>query len=150
MNMCKICKEPIWNFICIDCIARDVKRHFPAKLLNSFTRFHRNLHRHFHSATDRFMPCLTCKLSNAPAICIPCYMNEAQSWAKAHGLMGMVGKKFSFDFTRLERELREHNALPITESENFREKSGLCDMCGEYSDSLMLVDSEWICEECKE
>lgn len=28
--------------------------------------------------------------------------------------------------------------------------SGLCEICGEYSDDLLFIDDQWICENCRE
>ena len=149
MNLCKICKEPISNFICTDCLEMEISERIPGSLRGKFSGFHKNLSAYFHSKTDRFMPCLKCKTSDASHICIYCYLREVFSWFRDNNLLGKLRRNLSFDFERLEQSLKNHSALPITETRSFREKSGLCDECGEYSDNLSRLNSEWICEGCK-
>lgn len=150
MNLCKICQEPISNFICIDCLERDIVERMPEGLREGFAGFHRNISYHFHSNLDRFIPCLKCGLSDAPSICIPCYLNEVHSWFKENRLISKLKGNMSFDFEALKRNLKNHSALPITEIKSHRIKSGICDECGEYSESLSQFNLEWVCEGCKD
>ena len=150
MNLCKLCREPIWNFICINCLEKQIHGSIPENLRESFSEFHRNLSAHFRSKTDRFIPCLKCRISDAPHICIPCYLNEIHSWFRENRLLGKLRRNMSFDFEVLRRNLKEHSALPITEIKNHRKNSGICDECGEYSDNLILSNSEWVCRECRD
>lgn len=149
MNLCKICREPISNFICIDCLKRDIGGRLPENLRDKFLDFHRNLSFHFNSRTSRFMPCLKCGLSDAPHICIYCYLNEVFNWFKDNGLMKRLKRNLSFDFEGIRKSLKNHSALPITETENHRETDGICDECGEYSENLIMINSEWVCEGCR-
>ncbi len=149
MNLCKICKEPISNFICIDCLEREISERIPEKLRGKFLDFHRSLSTHFSSKTSRFIPCLKCKLSNAPYICIPCYLNEVHSWFRENRLLGKLRRNLSFNFEGVRKGLKSHSALPITETENHKERDGICDECGEYSGNLVIVNSEWVCEGCR-
>lgn len=149
MNLCKICKEPISNFICIDCLKNEISERIPEKLRDKFLDFHRNLSIHFNSKTSRFMPCLKCKLSSAPYICIYCYLNEVFSWFKENRLIEKLRRNLRFDFEGVKKSLKNHSALPITEIENHKERDGICDECGEYSESLVMVNSEWVCGGCR-
>lgn len=149
MNLCKLCREPIWNFICINCLEKDILERIPGNLRRGFSEFHRRLSYYFRSKTDRFIPCLKCRISDAPHICIPCYLNELNSWFRENGLLGKVKENLSLDFEALERNLKGHSALPITETRNRRRNSGICDECGEYSENLVLFNSEWVCTECR-
>ena len=47
------------------------------------------------------------------------------------------------------KEIIKAHAQPISEVENMDEEFGICDECGEYSDSLGLVNGRWICVICK-
>lgn len=147
MNLCQICKEPISNFICIDCLKREISERIPEKLRGKFLDFHTNISTCFHS--NRFMPCLKCKVSSAPHICIPCYLNEIYSWFKIHSMTGRIKEMISLDFEGLEESLKSHSALPITEIENHKERDGICDECGEYSGNLVMINWEWVCEGCR-
>ena len=150
--ICKICKEPIWNFICINCLAKNIRRILSEEPLKKFTDFHKKFLKHFHSKSDRFFHCLNCKLSNAPPICMDCYMYEVSSWFKNPdaSIIKNIQKKFHFDFKKHEKIICGHVILPITENQNIERESGICDECGEYSDELILINGEWICPGCSE
>ena len=152
MSICKICKEPIWNFICINCLARDLGSKLSGNLSDSFMRFHRDFLNHFHSESDQLVRCLRCGISDAPAICIDCYMNEVYNWSKNSNphITVEIQKVFRFDFRKHEKIMEEHTIIPITEFDNEKRDSGVCDECGEYSDELVLVEGEWLCPECGE
>ena len=57
---------------------------------------------------------------------------------------------FPFDFEKI-----GHKSLLKTESQpvdhkNEKKQLGICDVCGEYSDELICVEGEWVCDGCKE
>ncbi len=149
MNLCKLCKEPISDFICTGCLGRDILERIPESLRGSLSDFHGTLSYHLHSGKEGFMPCLKCRLSDSPCICIPCYLNEIHSWFRENMLLGRLERNLSLDFEALRRNLKEHSALPVTETESTRERDGICDECGEYSDSLAVANSEWVCPGCR-
>ncbi len=150
MHICQICKEPIWNFICIDCISKDIKNQLPEKLSGEFLEFHNVISKSFRFTQEGFKPCLICGVSDASSVCPVCYITEMYMWFKDNGLMKSVRKKFHFNFERYERLMKTHEIVPITEDEeNMRgEEFGICDECGEYSDELISVDGRWVCREC--
>lgn len=150
MNLCKLCREPISNFICIECLEKQISGMIPENLRAGFSEFHRVLYGHFRSKTDRFMPCLKCRISDAPHICMPCYLNEVHSWFRENRLLRKLRRNLSLDFEALKINLKNHSALPITEIETHRRDSGICDECGEYSENLVLFNSEWVCRECRD
>lgn len=47
----------------------------------------------------------------------------------------------------LEARLLMRQSMPTLEESN---TSGICEICGNYSDNLVLDNDQWACEECKE
>ncbi len=152
ISVCKICKEPIWNFICINCLGNDIRRLLPDELSEKFSKFHENFLRYFHSDYDELISCLKCKLSDAPPICIDCYLNEIFTHFRHanDSVIKSIRKKFQFDFEKHERIMREHETLSITEDRPPARRSGICDDCGEYSEGLKKSNGLWLCEDCTE
>ncbi len=147
--ICQMCREPIWNFLCIDCIGDNVSKWIPKALSQAFTGFHSNISKHFHTATGNFEPCVSCDLLNETPICPYCYTHEVYHWLNSNdsNLSGKFNKMFFF-YPFEGSEFIRSDTLPITESENKRHPDGICDRCGEYADELSIEDKESICETC--
>ena len=147
LTLCKICKEPIWNFLCVDCIAEDVKKVLPKRSLKGFSAFHRGIVENFYSPYDHTY-CLKCKHTNPVAVCPYCYLTE---------MLSSVSNKEPILVKRLVRFLpffghpyREEDARTITELKNEKRVYGMCDECGEISEFLERTEKDWVCEDCKE
>lgn len=149
--ICQLCREPIWNFLCVDCLSKDVKQWLPTNLSPKFAQFHQTVKGHFHTtAPDNYEPCLNCSLLNESPICPHCYTHETFHWLKS--LDKNLAAAFSkiFFFYKFEGyEFVKSDALPITEIKNEKRHFGHCDGCGECSDELLQMDSEWYCEDCR-
>jgi len=35
-------------------------------------------------------------------------------------------------------------------NKNEKKQLGICDVCGEYSDELVCIEGEWVCDSCRE
>ena len=141
---CNICKEPAWNFMCMNCVAKDVDKFLPRKLSPQFQQFHRNFYTHFDSPQlilNGQVYCVNCKSTQESPICQHCYTREVHTWLEERNLS--VARQFlkMFSFGGLE----EHTAADNPSSEV---EFGICDECGEYADELENVDGEWMCTEC--
>lgn len=152
VSVCKICKEPIWNFFCPDCLAEDIKNWLPFHTRGNFDTFHRQFSGYFHSNLDTaFSWCLKCKNLKEASICPYCYANETVYWLKSvdPALANRFARFFPFDFEKI-----GHNALlkttnPPIDTRVKSQQFGICDSCGEYSDELECVEGEWVCEDCR-
>lgn len=145
--LCKICKEPIWNFLCVDCIAKDAKKVLPKRSMKDFSVFHRRIVENFYSHYDHTY-CLKCRHENPVTLCPYCYISE---------MIHMISRKEPIMAKRFVRFLpffrhpySEKDARTITELKNEKTAYGMCDECGETSESLERTENGWVCEDCRE
>jgi hypothetical protein len=141
---CNICKEPAWNFRCMDCMAKDVKEFLPGGLAKKFQGFHKSFYSHFDSAhlvLNGAVYCVSCRSTKESPICPNCYTNEVYTWLeeKSPRLARKFIKMFSFGGPA---------ELPAEDESPAEEEFGICDECGEYTEELVLADGEWVCREC--
>ena len=143
--LCKICKEPIWSFICVDCLAEDIGKVLPHHIVSGFSAFHKEFSGHFHSDYDH-EPCIKCRGINNVTVCPYCYLSE------------VIEKLFDRDVIMTKRLIRflpflkhpyfKKDAVAITELHNEKSMNGPCDECGEYSEDLEESCKGWVCERC--
>lgn len=156
LSICKVCKEPIWNFLCLDCLAEDVKKWLPSSYLTGFRSFHKTFVRHFITPQDAtFDSCLKCKNLWEAEVCAFCYINEFISWMKHVDapLVEKMSKSFIFSFERkgeFDGFFQNTRLQPVTHIRCERQSFGICDSCGEYSDELMPAGDGWVCLDCRE
>jgi len=155
VSICQICKDPIWSFICPDCLAKDISDWLPRPLSAQFSRFHSNFSSYFHLNLDTaFQHCLNCKTSSEATICPFCYITEASSWLKskkpryAKRLLKMLPLGSDWKITERDGCVWRNGFKPLIENKSPKREFGICDECGEYSDGLTLVNGEWVCREC--
>ncbi len=150
--ICQLCREPIWNFLCIDCLGKNVEHWLPKGFSQPFTKFHQSLKTHFHTYTaDNYEPCLDCNRLSETPICPYCYTHEVYHWISTFS--ADTARKFSKIFFFYPFEGSEHiksDIGPIEENKNTKPEIGVCDGCGEYSESLEFWCGGWHCESCKE
>lgn len=151
--ICQICKEPIHNFVCIDCLAGDIKKWLPEHIVSRFLRFNEMFLEYFHYPHDHEVNThhLVCNARGKSSICLYCYINEVFQWLNIQNkrvAMKFI-KLFSFGFEKKGfRDITKANPQPITELTKEGEEFGICDECGEYSDELRHIDGKWVCKEC--
>lgn len=151
--ICQICKEPIHNFVCIDCLAGDIRNWLPEHLVSGFLRFNEMFLEYFHYSHDHEVNNhhLVCGARGKGSICLYCYVNEVFQWLLSQNKM--LAKRFISIFSfglKISRfgNIIKANPQPITELTERIEEFGICDECGEYSDELRRIDGKWICKEC--
>jgi len=151
-TLCQICKEPIWNFLCVDCLERQIKRWLPVSLSSDFEKFHHVFSRHFRSVLSEPEYCMHCKSEKDKPVCPYCYTNEVYHWlgSKDISLAARFINIFFFDFEKsgFKDPVRMENLIPITEDEGAEKEAGICDECGEYSEELSPTESGWVCKGC--
>lgn len=153
--VCPVCKDPVWSFICPDCLAEQVKNWLPSDLKEDFFRFSCNLISYFSNAGEKSsLPCLNCKTVKEVSICPFCYIAEVFHWLEGRD------KRLAREVRRFIPEEQEwkidfsgcvwkDGIKPITETENPKTDEGICEKCGEYSDNLSYSEGKWICEDCR-
>lgn len=145
---CKLCREPIQNFICVNCLAKNIKAWLPREFSCKFSMFHSDISRHF---TDFYEaePCIRCKHENHSVICPYCYIKEVYQWLKDENQN--LADKFINTFPLIYVFRKKGKKFqPLLETKNGESESGVCDICGEYSDKIERSDSGWVCEYCKQ
>ncbi|NIO22591.1 MAG: hypothetical protein GTN38_01005 [Candidatus Aenigmarchaeota archaeon] len=147
LAVCKICKEPIWNFLCVDCIARNTRKFLSDGLKKDFNHFHRKFVENFYSHHDHTF-CLKCRHNNNVTICPYCYAKEMFSMLSSRE--PILAKRMWRFTTLLKHPYRESDARTITELGNKKSAYGMCDECGECSELLERADNGWVCEDCRE
>ncbi len=154
--VCQICKDPVWSFICPECLGKDIGGWLPKDLSANFSKFHRFLVDSFSPKNYKpiFVPCIKCKGKTVATICPFCYIAETFQWLRdknrnlASVLLNFIPMAKDWKVTETDGCVWEEGYIPITEMKYEDKRFGLCDECGEYSDELVIQDSEWVCRDC--
>ncbi len=154
LAICKICKEPIWNFLCTECLAKDIKEALPDHLVKGFSKFHHNFKRYFYNK-NHGTECVHCKKPSPVSVCPYCYLNEAGNWMRgvdqimAKRLLRLIPPfRHKSEFPKANVSMEFTNA--ITELENEKGTEGVCDRCGEFSENLKQHGEDGlVCEVCR-
>lgn len=158
-KICKLCLEPLFNFICVDCLADSIKKFLffgNLQLLKDFELFHKKFSRFFSSHNlEKKARCVKCKRIFDVMVCPYCYINELFWWLfeKDLNLARKVAQFFNFDFlgTGYVLNLRKVDPVIISEDkEVFLPEIGICESCGQTSDDLEKINGEWLCESCRD
>jgi len=153
--VCQVCKDPIWSYICVDCLGRDIINWLPSSLAQDFSKFHDGFTKHFDSNLDvTFETCVKCNKTKEANTCPFCYIVEAFHWIKerdtqlAYTLYKMLPLANDWRITHLHGCVWKEGYRPLGEVEDRKTHLGICDNCGEYSDELVQIDDQWVCKEC--
>jgi len=147
-TICQLCREPIWNFLCTECLGNKVEQWIPKTLSHDFTEFHQGLQQYFHTTPDNYEPCLKCQLLSEKPICPHCYTTEVFQWmvrvdpATARNF-GKIFFFYNFEGT----ETTSDAVMEVKEKEG---DIGICDNCGDNSSNVRETDWGWFCETCRE
>lgn len=153
LTICSICLEPVMNFICIDCLASQIKKVIPNSFLDEFNSFHLAIVKKFEN-TENIEFCIGCKQFKETAICPYCYVKEVFFWIldKDRKIAKKVVKIFNFDFleTGYEEDIRVKNWEPLILSEKEEEVDlNACEICGQVAE-LTEKNNLLVCESCKD
>ena len=158
-KICKLCLEPLFNFICIDCLSSSIKKFLISErpeLLEEFNSFHQKFSKFFSSQTlEKRAKCIKCMRSFDIIVCPYCYINEVFWWLfeKDTKLARKIAQLFNFDFLGTGYILNLRKADPVItaeDGENDISEIGICESCGQACDDLKKVNGEWLCESCRE
>lgn len=148
VSMCKMCKEPLWSFICSDCIAADLRSFLPARIAKDFGSFYKAFYVGFNSSGDTsFDTCLHCHAEKESSVCTFCFVNEICSWMKLRD--GKLRSfMFHFEHEKFSSSLFNDRWIPISRFMCDQRLEGLCEACGEYWEELACSDGRWVCADC--
>lgn len=156
--ICRICLEPIFNFLCIDCLGNSVNSWLGSvkpKLLNEFTAFHKSLFKYI-SSDQNLEKCMKCNKTTDAVICPYCYEKEIFWWifTKDVKLSKIFARIFNFDFLGtgyLPTSIKTRNLKPVILIDKRKNSDmNICESCGQASDYLRDENGIWICESCRE
>lgn len=155
--ICRICLEPIFNHICVDCLEDSVQKWLSSRpeILKDFKKFSQNLKSLFESSTEK-EKCIICGKKTETIICPYCYTKEVFDFlsSKDENLAEKFIKTFNFDFLKVGHSpetILTKNLLPIiiTEKEESSDIN-ICENCGNQSEDLREVNGSYICEVCED
>jgi len=155
--ICKLCFEPITNFLCISCLNKTISTWLLSlnnNLLNDYEFFHLSLLDQF-SSDENQEKCIKCRRITNTVLCPYCYVNEVFWWIfnKDINLAKKFVRLFNFDFLNMgylpETKTRNLKQIAIFDEEKTLE-SGICESCGQASVDLKEENGIWLCESCRE
>lgn len=155
--ICKMCLEPINNFLCVNCLEETVHTWLDSvrpDFSKGFVDFHKNLMK-FARSEDNSEKCVKCKNVTDEVICPYCYEKEVFWWifGKDVNLSKIFAKLFNFDFLGpgYLPHIRTRNLEPVTLAEK-RESTDLnvCEGCDQESEGLREENGAWLCESCRD
>lgn len=155
--ICRMCLEPIHNFLCVNCLNKTVSTWLSSEkkeLLKDYNEFHQTILNEFTS-DDNQEKCIKCRNMTNTVLCPYCYVNEVFWWvfSKNTDLARKFVRLFNFDFlgTGYLPKPKTRNLEPaIFVEEEEPTDIGICENCGNTSDNLRNVGGDWLCESCRE
>ncbi|MBN2331452.1 MAG: hypothetical protein JXC85_06565 [Candidatus Aenigmarchaeota archaeon] len=155
--VCKLCLEPISNFICPDCLYKSVQQWIWRSEPSLIRRF-RDFHVRFIETlvSQKTSICVACKQEYYHMICPYDYLKEVYAWLEdslpADKLREFL-RIFSMGFKKTEINLesrffyRNHGPAIQTWEKG---DTGICELCENYSDDLKRDSSNrYVCEQCR-
>lgn len=170
-TICRICLEPVTNFICTDCLFDGIQRWVAEKSSRpDVTRVaiagrNSSIKKMLSEGNNRSF-CVSCKNQVDEIACPCCYLYEMHAAIKSAepGIAQRFETDFNFDFmfhhgmSQLNlwesihgRLLSSKSFRPIviTEKKEITDSSE-CERCEAESDNLVEAGGEWICESCRD
>lgn len=167
-TICRLCLEPVTNFICTDCLFSDIEKWVllsnRSDLREALFKKHTQIKEMLTNDENNAF-CVICKKEISQIACPCCYLYEMFSVIKSFDteLSRKFENDFNFDlifhhgFSQLTLLESLHN---ISSSRRFqpvmivdqRKKSdiNICDNCEQQSEDLVEVNGQWICESCRD
>lgn len=170
--ICRLCLEPLYNFICVDCFLEAVKKWLRSKyedeLIPAIERRHEELKR-LLSSDFNCGTCIKCKSEVTAWACPCCYLYEMYCVIKTEKpeLAKEFESMFNYDFLyrhgysqltfwqSLNRQIlstRNFQPVIIAHAPDKRNKPDMCicENCGQPSARLKKQNGSWLCESCRE
>jgi len=170
-TICRLCLEPVTNFICPDCLLDSVQKWAAARSTNPFqirvllAGKHADVKRMLSHESNRAF-CVSCKGEVDEIACPCCYLYEMHSAIKSFepGLSGSFERDFNFDLvvhhnisqvnlweSMHGRLLAPRSFRPVVITDKVRGTDmSSCENCDIDSDYLSEVDGHWLCESCRD
>jgi len=155
--ICRMCLEPIFNFICVDCLGDTVHKWLDSvkpEFSTEFNSFHEKLLKYIRSE-ENLEKCVKCKRTIDAVMCPYCYEKEVFWWIfnKDIKLSKIFARLFNFDFlgTGYLPNVKTRNLEPVVLIDSRKiSDTNICESCGQVSDDLREENGVWLCESCRE
>ena len=171
-TICRICLEPVTNFICTDCLFDNIKRWVSqnsskaGELTLLLSGKHASIRNMLSQDANRAF-CVSCKNQVDEIACPCCYLYEMQAAVKSvePGVAQLFSRDFNFDlifhhgmaqlslWESIHGRLLSSRAFkPILITDKTRRGTDLniCEGCEVESDELDEFDGQWLCESCRD
>ncbi len=151
--ICQICKDPVWSYICPECLEEDIRKWLPSDISTEFAMFSKTFLKHFNPDDSDFQVCLHCRTEKPVTVCPFCYIAEVCRWLEEKGfkqgktLLRML--PLGSDYVLTETGCQWSDGIKPVGEPNQVTDEGLCESCGQYSDDIRCVDGRWLCENCR-
>jgi hypothetical protein len=156
IQICQLCKDPIWSFICPHCLARDIGNWLPKNLKGAYKKFNKNFFGNFSFTIDLDgLRCIHCKKMRLANICTFCYLAEVYDWLRrnnrrlAENIFRMLPLASDWRLDKKAGVIWSSGLVPVSDTELELRDEGVCEACDRYSDELSNFDGRWICKECE-
>jgi len=171
-TICRICLEPVTNFICIGCLFDNIKRWVSmnstraGELTVLISGKHASI-RGMLSQDSNSSFCVSCKNQVDEIACPCCYLYEMHAAIKSvePAIAQKFEREFNFDlifhhgmaqlslWESIHGRLLSSRAFkPIVITDKGRGGTDLntCDGCEVESDGLAEVEGQWLCDSCRD
>jgi hypothetical protein len=156
LAVCQICKDPVWSYICPDCLAKGISEWLPRELSREFRKFNHSFLEHFASSESNItvLPCIHCASRNEVTLCPFCYIAEAFHWLDekdrklARTLFMMLPVDSDWKVDENSGCVWRDGIKPISYIEKGTAEE-ICEECGEYS-GTEETEGRWLCSSCRE
>lgn len=167
--LCKLCLEPVTNFICVDCLFGSVKKWIllteHVEIIPKIIAKHDDIKSLIQLDTEGTI-CVKCRQNVGEIACPCCYLYEIYiiSTETSQELANEFEKYFNFDFKihnaysqltfwqSLHTEAvsgRTFEPIVIAEEQSLTDVN-VCENCGQISDRIMGLNGSFVCETCIE
>jgi hypothetical protein len=156
LAVCQICKDPVWSYICPDCLAKGIREWLPKELSSDFRKFNHSFLKHFTSEESNLtiLPCIHCGSRTEVTVCPFCYIAEAFHWLDerdrrlARTLFMMLPVDSDWKVDENSGCVWRDGIKPISYIEKGIAE-GICEECGDYS-GTEESEGRRLCSNCRE
>ncbi|MFB6076356.1 MAG: hypothetical protein ABEK17_04395 [Candidatus Aenigmatarchaeota archaeon] len=154
--ICNICLEPIYHFICSDCLHEQVKEWLgknASYLIPEVEEIVQNIKENLLKNRENRVYCIHCKEEKTGFVCPYCFIREIYFVLKNIDKQKAdeLAQTFDFDFQRtgfysIKKDVE--NFESIIEIEQQKLETGICENCELFQDELRMFNGEFLCEDC--
>lgn len=152
--VCRMCLEPITNFICPGCLYKAVQQWLWKNMPRQIENF-RDFHEKFIDTcvSEKTAFCIVCKKDYYHMICSYDYISEVHDWLEDFGSKEQLEqflRIFGMGLGKIDNGAYGRFFYRNLEPSQQEETSGFCENCENFSDSLKKDSSKhMVCEDCR-